>query len=451
MRWHVRTPVLSSKIATIILVVTLALLLDEVFAFGGNNFQWYCDLRGDAVVELLWSSAQRSYVILNRNNDSQTAGSKIASDVEEDPSTRRRILSIFRKEDKEIISKKHFDYRVSSYLSRGLKPDYYEYEKAFSVPRKAQEDNTKSGNHMARSPIFYSNSDESYEDEDIILARSCTCWDAVGNQDKAFFCPVSGTHCAIAASSGEYNDRSEWSSSVYSEDPRCINIDRSVTFARNIWPIIICWYLAILLCLLITRPGGHAVGYCISRCCCSLWNVWAANRVLRRGNSVPINRGLFFGGLNDDRWGTTQHRFTIELSSSSLEHHGGRLILRTKNFHIDQQNGREERASNNRYDEDNDIASVSTTQSISNIPCMICHADIQDGDRVGNLPCHHIMHVDCLKAWIVRRNVCPICLAENIATPNRINPEESNDDDDASVADDRDTGIVQDDSNTWMA
>jgi Ring finger domain len=53
-----------------------------------------------------------------------------------------------------------------------------------------------------------------------------------------------------------------------------------------------------------------------------------------------------------------------------------------------------------------------------NNTCTICYAPLEDGDRVGALPCGHEFHVHpCLKHWLTRRNVCPLCLAENIATP----------------------------------
>lgn len=50
--------------------------------------------------------------------------------------------------------------------------------------------------------------------------------------------------------------------------------------------------------------------------------------------------------------------------------------------------------------------------------CTICYAPILDGERVGALPtCDHIFHVECLKLWLTRRNVCPLCLSEDIAAP----------------------------------
>eukprot|EP00553_Chaetoceros_curvisetus_P011479 CAMPEP_0204635326 /NCGR_PEP_ID=MMETSP0717-20131115/31319_1 /ASSEMBLY_ACC=CAM_ASM_000666 /TAXON_ID=230516 /ORGANISM="Chaetoceros curvisetus" /LENGTH=173 /DNA_ID=CAMNT_0051654047 /DNA_START=11 /DNA_END=532 /DNA_ORIENTATION=+ len=41
--------------------------------------------------------------------------------------------------------------------------------------------------------------------------------------------------------------------------------------------------------------------------------------------------------------------------------------------------------------------------------------EIEDGERIGALPCNHMFHVDCLKEWIKRKNICPLCQKPNIA------------------------------------
>jgi len=53
------------------------------------------------------------------------------------------------------------------------------------------------------------------------------------------------------------------------------------------------------------------------------------------------------------------------------------------------------------------------------VTCTICIGPIRDGDRIGALPCNHLFHSSCLKQWIRRRNVCPLCQEPNIATPQR--------------------------------
>jgi hypothetical protein len=63
----------------------------------------------------------------------------------------------------------------------------------------------------------------------------------------------------------------------------------------------------------------------------------------------------------------------------------------------------------------NDLDHEDTDESAS---CAICFAPLLDGERVGALACNHIFHVDCLKMWVQRRNVCPLCNTSEIASPN---------------------------------
>ena len=52
--------------------------------------------------------------------------------------------------------------------------------------------------------------------------------------------------------------------------------------------------------------------------------------------------------------------------------------------------------------------------------CTICLGIVEDGEQIGALPCSHIFHALCLKQWIKRRNVCPLCQIPDIATPRAI-------------------------------
>jgi hypothetical protein len=48
--------------------------------------------------------------------------------------------------------------------------------------------------------------------------------------------------------------------------------------------------------------------------------------------------------------------------------------------------------------------------------CAICLAEIEHGDIVGDIPCNHLFHKDCLKSWLRRSNRCPLCQKEGIAS-----------------------------------
>ncbi|XP_015574393.1 E3 ubiquitin-protein ligase MBR2 isoform X1 [Ricinus communis] len=42
-------------------------------------------------------------------------------------------------------------------------------------------------------------------------------------------------------------------------------------------------------------------------------------------------------------------------------------------------------------------------------PCSICQEEYVDGDDLGTLDCGHVFHTNCIKQWLVLKNICPIC------------------------------------------
>jgi len=47
--------------------------------------------------------------------------------------------------------------------------------------------------------------------------------------------------------------------------------------------------------------------------------------------------------------------------------------------------------------------------------CSICLCEIEDGEIVGDIPCGHYFHKDCLKEWLIKSNLCPFCRRCDIA------------------------------------
>ena len=85
------------------------------------------------------------------------------------------------------------------------------------------------------------------------------------------------------------------------------------------------------------------------------------------------------------------------------------LILKTKRYHdiSDNQSSVEDL-------EEDDPA----------ICCTICFVPLEEGDRIGDLTCDHIYHVECLKGWVQRKNKCPLC-AVPLATQRKPQNEAS--------------------------
>ncbi|KAI3752967.1 hypothetical protein L2E82_25010 [Cichorium intybus] len=44
--------------------------------------------------------------------------------------------------------------------------------------------------------------------------------------------------------------------------------------------------------------------------------------------------------------------------------------------------------------------------------CVICQVGFEKTETVGILECKHRYHVECIKEWLFRKNVCPLCKAQ---------------------------------------
>ncbi|KAJ8626098.1 hypothetical protein MRB53_019405 [Persea americana] len=43
--------------------------------------------------------------------------------------------------------------------------------------------------------------------------------------------------------------------------------------------------------------------------------------------------------------------------------------------------------------------------------CTICQVDNRENEKIGILECGHEYHADCIKQWLLLKNICPICKA----------------------------------------
>jgi Ring finger domain len=80
---------------------------------------------------------------------------------------------------------------------------------------------------------------------------------------------------------------------------------------------------------------------------------------------------------------------------------------------MDLQNGAEKNDVTIHPSLDNDLTSVTSDEDGE--LCVICFTNLKEGDRVGNISCNHLFHVNCLKEWLKKKNECPLCSATSIA------------------------------------
>ncbi|XXG90115.1 hypothetical protein AAC387_Pa12g1954 [Persea americana] len=51
--------------------------------------------------------------------------------------------------------------------------------------------------------------------------------------------------------------------------------------------------------------------------------------------------------------------------------------------------------------------------------CIICQAEYEESEKIGILDCGHDYHADCIKQWLLVKNVCPICKASALAVDKK--------------------------------
>ncbi|KAJ7967472.1 E3 ubiquitin-protein ligase MBR2 [Quillaja saponaria] len=49
-------------------------------------------------------------------------------------------------------------------------------------------------------------------------------------------------------------------------------------------------------------------------------------------------------------------------------------------------------------------------------PCCICQEKYADGEDLGSLDCGHDFHTNCIKQWLMQKNLCPICKTTALVT-----------------------------------
>lgn len=180
--------------------------------------------------------------------------------------------------------------------------------------------------------------------------------------------------------------------------------------------------------LLVTKTGRGNIHYLIS-CCYPPWQRRLADRIAE--NDPVRSRQLLrsYGRRRRAQLEMRQHGGaldpTVPIFPFMIPHYPGaeeeekdeevppqQFALKTKTYHAPPE------------DDDDDAEETS---------CTICFVPLVDGDRVGALPCDHVFHASCLKEWLSKRAVCPLCQRTDVllpynsrSAPTAENPVEAN-------------------------
>ena len=275
--------------------------------------------------------------------------------------------------------------------------------------------------------------------DDFIVGRECVCGSRERN--KTVICPIKygETHCRIPTSD--------------QLSVECLNLSEFNQFLLSAWPLSLFWLVALSVYLISTEQGRLTIKYACSRICfCSratfsnsriIENIISRETALRelfqiasltrtaqqQQNNNPRTYILKTKAYNSKTDGLKKKRHLDQcdvemppvddsiVSSPSNETAltSPESFSSSPSFDIDPKSPQqpshiEDTFENSPYNTPTKHTNVDdVTDNDDEVMCTICIADIENGDRVGCLPCDHLFHADCLKEWIKRRNVCPLC------------------------------------------
>ena len=270
--------------------------------------------------------------------------------------------------------------------------------------------------------------DDRNNKSNFFYARECGCF---APRNPVVYCPFVIESCLINLQEGAL--------------PGCRNVKSEAASGYTFQLVAICWFAVLAICLVLpVGTGAHFRDYIFSFCY-RKWPEVIVDRIIadRPDRARDLIRSQFrrqaqiersthrtqtineadTGGRNElevtgDQTGGDQPT-GIELQVFSngrsdpigIRHQPTSLVLKIRTFHssLDESLNKNDRSKNNPIDEE--------MGRKNEIECTICFCRLQDGDRVGELCCNHVFHVSCLKQWLKRKNVCPLCQCNEIAKP----------------------------------
>eukprot|EP00557_Chaetoceros_sp_GSL56_P014512 CAMPEP_0176485974 /NCGR_PEP_ID=MMETSP0200_2-20121128/5324_1 /TAXON_ID=947934 /ORGANISM="Chaetoceros sp., Strain GSL56" /LENGTH=525 /DNA_ID=CAMNT_0017882651 /DNA_START=434 /DNA_END=2011 /DNA_ORIENTATION=+ len=307
-------------------------------------------------------------------------------------------------------------------------------EKIFSLRRNLRETGRNTPSYMTRR-----HASEKESVQSTYPARECNCASRFRNMDASYYCLV-------------LNGENTCRIPVDKEQPiDCMKFVSSESFIRNSWPVAVLWLATMILYLITTTGGRFAVRYlcfkvrsCFSHIfciCCSSgrgrghmnpqndtrraeWpNHHIINQIIAmqaRAQRIGVRPRVSVMRLADENDASPRSQDSVtyilkttQFNKKSLSSTSDQTLPMTPSSSASIDNVVDRDFNDNGYEEeeeDND-----TFSDNDEILCTICLTSIDDGDRVGVLECDHLFHSECLKAWIRRKNRCPLCQTPDIA------------------------------------
>jgi hypothetical protein len=286
------------------------------------------------------------------------------------------------------------------------------------------------------------------------------CWCTAFFRRDVEYCPAQFDTCSVAGTAGPVT---------------CFNISAMSTFLRGFWPIGIFFFCALLYGFFFTEPGGSARDYMRRSYGCLKCRHKTPDGLLRADVERLVERQperavfLYRQAITRQRrdWTILQQRNdrVVARRQRQRQHHldtatpvltesarppanlfgpepwdRQTLILKTKVFtatdHFEEDPSTQlERPTNpaagrphhlptaqipswlpSQFRREHVTMDELEEEMNQGVRCAICLDRLQEGDVVGDIPCQHVFHKVCLKDWLRKKNRCPLCQRDGVAT-----------------------------------
>ena len=271
--------------------------------------------------------------------------------------------------------------------------------------------------------------------------------------DSNFYCPVTSKSCEV------------WRGFSGSDDysVSCTNENWMVAYARYMWYYLIFWFAFLVLSLILTAPGQHAIKYVLSRRFPGINNRIADliieldnNRYMQNQMGIAYERHLQRqrdGWVSGYKLKTKRYSFRdndakdhdddLKSEQDGEKQTCEECVVNKNVIDLDAELNKEAVVlETENAGCDNSVGSLLndlSENSADNNMCTICLLDIEDGDIIADVKCGHLYHADCLSEWILKKvrendnfshyyspdyvgkklknfqNSCPLCQAPDVA------------------------------------
>ena len=223
-------------------------------------------------------------------------------------------------------------------------------------------------------------SSESHADKDAELYHPCWCTEYYHRDVE--YCPSFLGVCVVHGRDGPVE---------------CQSHSGSASMAQMVWPTGFFFVCLVFLVYALTKRGVYLVQY--------IRRVW--------WRPAGMDQEALLAQMADNIWANSNGRPAL-LNEDFIRRERRRL-------NMEQHQQQQQQSKRKKVKQAYGLKIKRFVESVNagneedhDYECAICLGAIEHGESIGDIPCGHIFHKECLKTWVKRRKRCPLCQDESL-------------------------------------